>query len=174
MSAQELLKQARIESGLSQRALADLAGTSGPTVAAYEVGAKEPLFSTLQRLLGAAGSALEAVPAGAAKDRARRQRRSLALAAATAAAIESDPGAARSLASKNLRRMTAAVGDNTARRWLDAWAEVIEGPVEEIRDTLLDPSQHGDDMRQMTPFAGLLSEEERRSVLAAVDVLVPR
>lgn len=50
-----LLAAARLEAGLSQQELADAAGTSAPTISAYESGAKEPRLSTLERLLTAAG-----------------------------------------------------------------------------------------------------------------------
>jgi ribosome-binding protein aMBF1 (putative translation factor) len=54
-----LVLAARLEAGLSQRALADRAGTSGATIAAYELGTKEPRISTLRRILDAAGMRLE-------------------------------------------------------------------------------------------------------------------
>jgi hypothetical protein len=46
-----------------------------------------------------------------------------------------------------------------------------EGPGA-VRRALLDPSEHGHDMRQMTPFAGLLSDRERNLVLNAVNALL--
>ncbi len=50
-----LILQARLRAGLSQRDLADRAGTSQSAVAAYEGGAKDPGFETLSRILRAAG-----------------------------------------------------------------------------------------------------------------------
>ena len=47
--AATLLLAVRSEAGLSQRELAARAGTSGATVAAYELGTKEPRLSTLAR-----------------------------------------------------------------------------------------------------------------------------
>ena len=56
MDAGAEIRSARLAAGLSQRELADLAGTSQPAVAMYESGEREPGVSTFERLLGAAGA----------------------------------------------------------------------------------------------------------------------
>jgi transcriptional regulator with XRE-family HTH domain len=168
----DLLRRVRRESGLSQRAFAEIAGTSGPTVAAYESGAKEPRLSTLHRLAASADYRVEVrlVPAGrGATRRARRERRSLAVAAATAAAVERDVERAHRLAVKNLSRSEQVVGDNVAQQWIAEWRAVLDRGPKAVRATLLDPSPHGHDMRQMTPFAGLLTEVERNAAFAVAD-----
>lgn len=55
MQVSRLLRAARRRSGLSARALAELAGTSHATVLAYESGRKVPRTDTFLRLLDAAG-----------------------------------------------------------------------------------------------------------------------
>jgi transcriptional regulator with XRE-family HTH domain len=60
MDAATLLRTARHDAGLSQRALAAASGTSQPAVAAIEAGRKQPTAATLDRLLRAAGSELVA------------------------------------------------------------------------------------------------------------------
>jgi transcriptional regulator with XRE-family HTH domain len=59
-----LLERARRRAGLSQRELADRAGTSQPAIARLEQGRASPTFATLERLAAAAGFALrvELVP----------------------------------------------------------------------------------------------------------------
>lgn len=52
--AGSLIRLARAKTGLSQRELARRAGTSQPTIAAYETGRKEPMLSTLSRIIRAA------------------------------------------------------------------------------------------------------------------------
>jgi len=54
-----LLKDARIRAGLSQRALAEKGGTSQSVVARIELGITSPTTATLNRLLEAAGQALD-------------------------------------------------------------------------------------------------------------------
>jgi transcriptional regulator with XRE-family HTH domain len=162
----------RRESGLSQRALAAQAGTSGPTVAAYESGEKEPRLSTLERLAAAAGYRIDVRLVGAdegSRLRARRERRSLAVAAAAAAAVERDFALARSAALANMARMQEVVGSNPSQELLDEWRRALENGPAEVRTILLDRSDHGHDMRQMTPFAGLLSDDERLAALAVAD-----
>lgn len=61
MDAAPILRSARSRAGLSQRALADRAGTSQSAIAAIESGRKQPTVATLERLLRAVGT--ELVPA---------------------------------------------------------------------------------------------------------------
>jgi transcriptional regulator with XRE-family HTH domain len=55
MESGSLIRRARVLAGLTQRALAERAGTSHATIAAYETGAKVPRVDTLDRILRAAG-----------------------------------------------------------------------------------------------------------------------
>lgn len=86
VSASTLLRSARHASKLSQRALAALGDTSGPTVAAYESGSKDPRASTLLRLLASAGVDVQLVARRPAADRFREL-----LAAAVAEKIVAEP-----------------------------------------------------------------------------------
>jgi hypothetical protein len=47
----------------------------------------------------------------------------------------------------------------------DEWAELIEHPGARLVDVFLGEHEHSVDLRQVSPFAGALSEEER---LAAI------
>jgi predicted nucleotidyltransferase/DNA-binding XRE family transcriptional regulator len=51
----DLIRQARLEAGLTQAELAERAGTSQPAVARYERGSVEPNMATFERLLAACG-----------------------------------------------------------------------------------------------------------------------
>lgn len=59
-----LVRRARARAGLTLRRMADLAGTSHATVAAYEAGRVHPTVPTVERLARAAGFrlAIELVP----------------------------------------------------------------------------------------------------------------
>lgn len=61
MNAAAIIKDARARAGLTQAALARAAGTSQPTLAAYESGAKSPSVRTLDKIVRAAGFSLDAV-----------------------------------------------------------------------------------------------------------------
>jgi hypothetical protein len=53
-------------------------------------------------------------------------------------------------------------------RYADRWEQLLERPLPEIRRALVDERQEADDLRQNSPFAGLLSEPERRRILREV------
>ena len=59
MDVPPTLRRARARAGLSQRALAERAGTSHATLAAYEAGRIVPRVDTLDRILRAAGFATD-------------------------------------------------------------------------------------------------------------------
>ena len=62
MASQNVLEQARHAAGLSQAALAKRAGTSRPTLSAYERGRKSPTLDTAARILAEAGFDLTITP----------------------------------------------------------------------------------------------------------------
>lgn len=64
MEPAELIRAVRRRQGLTQQALAQAAGTSQPVISAYEAGRRDPTFTTLRKLIAAAGESLEvrAVP----------------------------------------------------------------------------------------------------------------
>ena len=62
MEPSELLERARASAGLTQDELARRAGTSRPTLSAYENGRKSPTVATFARLLAEAGYELAAEP----------------------------------------------------------------------------------------------------------------
>lgn len=167
-----IVRQIRDATGLSQREFAARVGTSGPTISQYEGGKKEPRWSTVAQMAAAFG--LEARPevrladVGAAH-RVRRDRRRRGLAAAVAAAVEADWPSAQSLARRNLEVLRAAA-EPSAMRWLDTWTDLVGAGPEATIAQLLAVGDEADDMRQMQPFAGLLSDGERRAALAAASV----
>lgn len=63
MNVGDLIRDARLESGLTQTQLARRSGTSQATLSAYESGGKVPSATTLARVLAAAGRRLTTVPA---------------------------------------------------------------------------------------------------------------
>lgn len=62
MNPFQMLTGARRHAGLSQHELARRAGTSRPTLSAYEHGRRSPTLQTASRVLAAAGFELTAVP----------------------------------------------------------------------------------------------------------------
>ena len=169
MDTSTIIKAVRASTGLSQRAMAEAAGTSGPTIADYEAGRKEPRLSTLSRIAEAAGLELElrVVPSDheRALDRQRRLRR--ATAAATAVRVRERWDDAQSLALNQLVVLAANTRGRSGEQWVATWRHAVDDGPEAVSQLLLRSDEYGDDLRQVAPFAGLLTDDERRLVLAA-------
>jgi transcriptional regulator with XRE-family HTH domain len=144
---------------VTQTELARAAGTSQPTVAAYESGSKSPTLTTIERL--ATGVGKEAVVVFVAP-LTREDRRSLALHRAIAQRLRQDPQAAIEAAETNLERMRSQ--HPHARGLLDEWSSILTRPVDSVVEAMIDPSMHARDLRNATPFAGVLTDVERTAV----------
>ena len=76
-----------------------------------------------------------------------------------------DLGEVRELADRNIERMRARAHGTQAQDWLDEWSGLVDGPPARLIDVFLGEDEHSIDLRQMSPFAGVLSDKER---LAAI------
>ena len=94
------------------------------------------------------------------------ERRRLALGRATGARILDDPDLL-DMGRSNLSRLR---GDATPSGLvlLDEWASTIKRGPEAVAEILREESEHGHDMRQQSPFAGVLTNAERWSILEEV------
>jgi hypothetical protein len=90
--------------------------------------------------------------------------RSLALHAAIARKIERDP---RLLAQarRNLDRWRKTRGREPHA--LAEWRAILGRPWREVAALLVDPGEHATRLRQSSPFAGVLTPAERRSIYEA-------
>ncbi|WP_334144918.1 helix-turn-helix transcriptional regulator [Rhabdothermincola sp.] len=165
-----LLAEARRRAGLSQRELAARAGTSRGTLAAYETGKRDPRLSTALRLLRECGASLvddESVSVSASTPgtgqaaRDRHEARSLALHAAIADQLRRDPATVLRHARANLDHLRAAHPDGSTSRLLGEWELLLGLPLEIIADVLVSPTPHARELRQTSPFAGVLPAKQR-------------
>jgi hypothetical protein len=53
-------------------------------------------------------------------------------------------------------------------RYAERWEGVLDRPLGEIRRIIAEDTERGRDLRQSSPFAGMLSEPERRKLLAEI------
>ena len=148
--------------GVTQAQLAAVAGTSQPTIASYETGAKSPTWRTIVRAAEAAGVECYAWVGPAMT---RDQRRSLALHAAIAAELAARPESVLETARRNVSVMRAA--NRGAEHLLEEWDRILQLPPRLVASRMLDPSDHGRDLRQVTPFAGVLDARSRAAVYRA-------
>ena len=47
---------------------------------------------------------------------------------------------------------------------LDEWEKILRGTIDQIVACMLDPSVHGQDLRQVTPFGGILTPAQRADI----------
>ncbi len=107
----------------------------------------------------------EMIAAGARRA-SRDQTRLLLLAYVVAGRVVADPDRALTLARENLRRIRASTARGAAQVWMREWERLLDGPLADLLAALTSPSPRARELRQNNPFAGLLSEQERRQVLA--------
>ena len=147
---------------MTQKALAELAGTSQATVAAYETGRKSPTLKTVARLARSAGFSMhvEFVP-----PLTREDRRSLAFHEAIAERLRADPTDAMHKAERHLEALKRL--HPHAGRLLNLWSAWLALAVDDLVAQLLDPGMLARDMRQVSPFVGVLCARERAAILRA-------
>ena len=94
----------------------------------------------------------------------RDERRSLWLAYVVAGRIATDPERTIADALDHLGKMRPSARGQ-AKKWLVEWERLLNGPVDRILAALTDRSLRGRELRQNSPFAGALTEEQRRTAL---------
>lgn len=91
--------------------------------------------------------------------------RSIALHAAVSARLRSHP----EILSRARARVRTWLEDGAvARSYAVQWAQLVEGPLDELERALVERSERMDDLRQVSPFAGALAPRERWAILRAV------
>ena len=156
-----IIRQLRHQVQVTQARLAASAGTSQSAIAAYESGSKSPTLRTVHRLAAVLGLEPEirfVAPL------TREDRRSLAYHQVIADRLLWNPGPMLGKARENLEKMQAL--HPHAGHLLSLWDAWLDLPPATLRDQILGTSELGRDMRQVSPFSGVLSAAERRLVLA--------
>jgi excisionase family DNA binding protein len=94
----------------------------------------------------------------------RDERQSLWLHTAVAGRVVKDPEGSLRKARANIARMRAAHRGRLP--WLDAWEHVIESGPEAVLKALVAETPEAADLRQNSPFSGVLTDLERRTALS--------
>lgn len=95
----------------------------------------------------------------------REELRSLWLHRAVAGKVVADPDRAIATARRNISRFREI--QPRARTWLDAWDRILDAGPERVLETLTSSARDAIDLRQNTPFVGLLNEKERLAILSS-------
>lgn len=95
----------------------------------------------------------------------RNEARSLALHREVARRIRAQP----ELLEPVRTRVDGWLREGTvARPYAEAWWEILSRELGELLDAIVDPSERGRDLRQCTPFAGVLDPRTRWRILREV------
>jgi hypothetical protein len=83
--------------------------------------------------------------------------------------LRTDPPAGwRELARANIRRSRETVHGDLPQQWLDEWERLLGGSdPAALLETLVRFGEREEELRAVSPFAGLLTEDERRQALAS-------
>lgn len=98
----------------------------------------------------------------------RERERSLWLHRVVVGELAVDPERTLLTASRNVAKWRAAhrPGGRT-QRWLDRWQELLEDGPDAVAEVLVSRSPEAVELRQNTPFAGVVTPEVRARVLSA-------
>jgi hypothetical protein len=91
----------------------------------------------------------------------RIDQRSLAMHHAIAAKLRADPPLL-AIAHENLDRWTKLHGRSSP--YWDRWREILKRPLEEVLALMVEDSEKMTAMRQASPFAGILTPQERWAI----------
>jgi hypothetical protein len=93
----------------------------------------------------------------------REDKRSLAFHRAIVEILRKDPVPVLSRAKRNLEKLTNM--HPGAHMLFDQWKDWLTLPLENLASRLLDPLPEAREMRQVSPFSGVLSPEQRARIL---------
>lgn len=93
------------------------------------------------------------------------ERRTLSLHRAVASKLAIDPDGVLRRARENLKVIRRADRRGHGSAYADQWEALLDGPLNALLDALVDTSQAARDLRQSSPFAGVLFDDERLSII---------
>lgn len=97
----------------------------------------------------------------------RSDRRSRWLNIAVAGELVRDPDTVLRRARANLELLQANHPRGQGAMWLREWEKLLDGPVEDVLDALTSQTPRARELRANSPFAGVLSSEDREQALHA-------
>jgi transcriptional regulator with XRE-family HTH domain len=137
-----------------------MGGTSQSTIAAYEAGAKSPTLRTVENL--ARSQNLEMLVTYLPL-MTREDKRSLAFHRAIVEVLRKDPTPILRQAIRNVEKLSKM--HPGAQMLFDQWQNWLALPLVNLISNLLDPFPEAREMRQVSPFSGVLSPNQRAQVL---------
>lgn len=165
-----LVRERRARLGLSQRSAAALCGVPQSMLSRIESGTTQPSVATLQRLLASLGAdlRLELQIPETTGEGLREKERSLWLNRLVIGELARDPDRVIRIARDNITRWREIHAERPSiLAALDRWSELLDEGVDSIITTLTARTEAAEDLRQNTPFAGVLAQDAREQALAS-------
>lgn len=164
------IRRARQRRGIGVRELARLAQVTPGAVTQWENselrGSIRP--ATIERALQAMGTNATTESASSNQNNLERRedRVTLELHRAVAHKLIADPAPVLLRAAANIDTLRSRVRGNEAQLWVDEWESLIaDRAIGAIVDISLGTDPWSINMRQTSPFAGILTEQERLAAL---------
>lgn len=95
----------------------------------------------------------------------KQDTQSLLLAYAIAGELVVDPEAVLTKARQNLRAMQSAPHSGASRVWIAEWEKLLNGSILSLLEALTATNQRSRELRQNSPFAGVLTTDARTKAL---------
>ncbi|MFN8159965.1 MAG: helix-turn-helix domain-containing protein [Solirubrobacterales bacterium] len=164
----ELLREVMVETDTSQSELSRLSGVHQPSISQMLSGKIEMSDEQLDRLLSCMGRRLEVVRRPVTPRLTRSERRSWLLHRRLSTSLtRSRLEEWRPTLTSNLTRLRRGVQGQPHERNLDQWERLIQGgDVPGLHRVLTGLDRNSIEMREVSPFGGLLSPQERHQLLA--------
>jgi transcriptional regulator with XRE-family HTH domain len=168
MDRPNILRDVMSRSGMSQSRLSVLSGVKQPSLSQMMHGRIDMSDDMLDRLLSCMGYRLEVVrrPVPATLDRSSRRRWRMHQPLVS----QLSPDSLRHwgpVLTRNLERLRRSTRGEPHMRNIDRWSELVSsGDVREIRRLMTGLDTDSIQMREVSPFGGLLPEDQRQRVLA--------
>lgn len=166
----ELLREVMRETHTSQSLLSRLSGVHQPSISEFLSGRIGMSDDMLQRLLQCMEYEVQIVrtPKRLQMNRTDRRRWLLHRELVGRLSKQTWPVWHQPL-SLNLERLRKSVSGQPHQRNLDRWQRLVEEQdLNGLRRVMLDPTQDGIEMREVSPMSGLLPDEDRLKVLRMV------
>jgi transcriptional regulator with XRE-family HTH domain len=153
------LQRARRRAERTQTELARASGIAQGDISKIERGMVGATMSTMTRLAEALDYEVALVPALTREDRV-----TLALHQRIATRLLEDPDRVLGLATDRLRRWRKEQPAHT-QPWVATWDGIVRLPPRVIADLIVDRSGFARELRQTSPFVGVLTDAERRTAI---------
>jgi len=124
-------------------------------------------FETVARLVRSAGMELTARPTASSNPHERLDARSLALHAVIAGKLTATPELVQRKVLPNIERFKRVHRGSGTEKLLEEWEAASKAGISALVRLCVDPTEHGQQLRQTSPLTGILTQEERRSVYDA-------